>query len=157
MSEAATKRVVSSRSTAETERLGERLGAALSGGEFIGLVGDLGAGKTAFVRGVARGLAVPPQAQVSSPTFAIVNAYAGGRLPLFHADLYRVQDAEELYDAGFYDLLGGDRVLLVEWLDRVPDVAPTDRLIITIEKLARGRRLHFDAKGAASALLEAFA
>lgn len=142
-------------SAEETEALGEAIGKALRGGEFVGLVGDLGAGKTAFVRGVARGAGVPPEARVSSPTFALVNEYAGGRVRLCHADLYRVRDAEELYDAGFYDLVGSDAALFVEWLDQVREVAPADRLIVQIAKTPHGRALTFDAMGTASERLVA--
>lgn len=145
-----------SASVEETEAVGERLGAALADGDFVGLIGDLGAGKTAFVRGVARGVGVPAEARVSSPTFAIVNAYGGGRIALHHADLYRLRDAEELYDAGFYDLVGGPGALVVEWLDKVPRFAPADRLELAITKTPEGRRLQFVATGArAGALLRA--
>lgn len=133
----------------ETMALGEKLGAALQGHEFVGLIGDLGAGKTAFVRGVSKGAGVPEGSRVSSPTFALVNEYAGGRVRLMHADLYRVRDAEELFDAGFYDLIGSG-ALLVEWLDRVPNVAPRDWLELRIEKMKTGRRLTWKAHGSAS-------
>lgn len=129
-----------SSSPAETEALGERLGRVLQTGDFVGLSGGLGAGKTAFVRGVARGVSVPSDALVSSPTFAIVNAYRGGKVPVFHADLYRVKDAEELYDMGFYDLLG-EGALLVEWIDRVAAVAPEDWLEIRLSREGEGRAL----------------
>lgn len=139
--------IVVSRSTEETEALGEKLGSLLDAGDFVGLRGDLGAGKTAFVRGVARGAGVPREAQVSSPTFAIVNTYAGGRLPLLHADLYRVKDADELYAAGFYDLFEGEAALLVEWIDRVPEVVPQDWLEFSFEHVAEGRRIVVTAHG----------
>lgn len=146
------------RSVEETEALGARLGALLMGGEFVGLEGDLGAGKTAFVRGVARGLGVPADSQVSSPTFAIVNTYHGGRIALFHADLYRIRDAEELYDAGFYDLFGDTSALVVEWIDRVPEFAPADALSLVIRKQGSVRTISATAQGAVSvALLEAWA
>ena len=136
-------RELTSNSVEETERLGERLGSMLLPGDFVGLSGDLGAGKTAFSRGVARGAGIPKEALVSSPTFTIVNAYHGGRLPVFHADLYRVDDAEELYDAGFYDLMESGRAMLVEWIDRVPEVARPvplweDRNKVSAEAAARG-------------------
>ncbi len=142
--------VVRTSTVDETEALGEKLGRALAGGEFIALAGPLGAGKTAFVRGVARGLDVPREAQVSSPTFALVNAYAGGRLPLFHADLYRVIDAEELYDAGFYDLPDPRGVVCVEWIDRVPAVAPAEHLAVDLRRVSTGREVVFTASGAAA-------
>ena len=99
----------------QTHALGVRLGALLAPGDFVGLVGQLGAGKTHFVRGVAEGAGVAP-GEVSSPTFAIVHPYQG-RFPLHHADLYRLKDEDELYATGFFDLLGPDSAMLVEWLE----------------------------------------
>jgi tRNA threonylcarbamoyladenosine biosynthesis protein TsaE len=143
-------------SVAETEALGRRVGEQLAPGAFVGLTGDLGAGKTAFVRGVALGAGVPPGALVSSPTFAIVNAYAGGRLPVHHADLYRLRDAEELYDAGFYDLAESGGAMLVEWIDRVPQAVPDDWLHVRLRREGTGRRLELEAHGpAAQKLLDA--
>jgi tRNA threonylcarbamoyladenosine biosynthesis protein TsaE len=139
--------VLHSKSTEETERIGEALGRVLQPGDFIGLSGDLGAGKTVLARGIARGAGVPPEALVSSPTFAIVNEYRGGRLPLFHADLYRVKDAEELYEAGFYDLLDSNSALVVEWIDRVSAAAPEDCLEIRITRAHERRRLEFVMRG----------
>ncbi len=133
--------VIVVQSVDETERLGARLGALLRPGDFVGLAGDLGAGKTVFARGVTRGAEVPGEALVSSPTFALVNDYRGGRVPLYHADLYRVKDAEELYDAGFYDLTAGDGAIVVEWIDRVPAAAPEEWLEISIRKISGGREL----------------
>ena len=144
-----------SASVEETEALGAKLGALLQPGDFVGLAGDLGAGKTAFVRGVARGAGIPKDALVSSPTFAIVNAYHGGRVPVFHADLYRVEDAEELYDAGFYDLMESGGAMLVEWIDRVPDVAPESWMEINIRKVPGGRVLAMDAHGQRAAEMAA--
>jgi tRNA threonylcarbamoyladenosine biosynthesis protein TsaE len=134
-------RVINALSVEDTESLGARLGSVLRPGDFVGLSGDLGAGKTVFARGVARGAGVPAEALVASPTFALVNDYRGGRVPLYHADLYRVKDAEELYDAGFYDLTAGDGALVVEWIDRVPSAAPEDWLEIRIRKSPAGREL----------------
>ncbi|MFM2152512.1 MAG: hypothetical protein RL199_947 [Pseudomonadota bacterium] len=143
-------------SVEETERLGRAIGAHLAPGTFLGLAGDLGAGKTALVRGIALGAGVPASALVSSPTFAIVNAYAGGRLPVHHADLYRLRDAEELYDAGFYDLAESGGAMLVEWIDRVPEAVPADWLSVALAKVPGGRRLAFEAHGPETrALLEA--
>ena len=140
----------------ETESLGRVIGDHLAPGDFLGLVGDLGAGKTAIVRGMALGAGVPASALVSSPTYAIVNAYAGGRLPLHHADLYRLRDAEELYEAGFYDLVESGGAMLVEWIDRVPEAVPVDWLSVSIAKVPGGRRFTFVAHGPrAGTLLEA--
>ncbi len=140
--------VVRTSTVSETEAVGHRLGRALEGGELIALTGPLGAGKTALARGIARGLGVPREAQVSSPTFAIVNVYSGGRLPMYHADFYRVTDAEELYDVGFYDLIGSGGVVCVEWIDRIPEVAPEERLAVELRPIPTGREIVFTAVGA---------
>ena len=102
-----------SNSEAETEALGEELSRRLKAGDVIAYSGDLGAGKTAFTRGLARGLGVTER--VTSPTFTIVNEYLGGRLPLFHFDLYRLGSAEELFDIGWEDYLARGGVCAVEW------------------------------------------
>ena len=106
-------------SAAETEALGERLAARLTGGEVIAYTGDLGAGKTAFTRGLARGLGITDR--VTSPTFTIVNEYEGGRLPLFHFDMYRLSSSDELYDIGWEDYLARGGVCAVEWSEKVAD------------------------------------
>ena len=100
----------------ETERLGEMLAAGLEPGAVVAFTGDLGAGKTAFTRGLARGLGITQR--VTSPTFAIVNEYTGGRLPLFHFDLYRLDSAEELFDIGWDEYLDRGGVCAVEWSER---------------------------------------
>ncbi len=126
------------RSPEETHALGVRLGLLIRAGDFVGLSGDLGAGKTHFVRGVAQGAGVG-SGEVSSPTFAIVLPYCG-RITVYHADLYRLRDADELYATGFHDLVGEDGALLVEWIDQVPDAAPKDALMIRIEPLEETER-----------------
>ncbi len=119
------------RSARATHELGVRLGEALRPGDVVALVGELGAGKTQLVRGICRGAGVP-DAEVASPTFAIVAAYHG-RLPVHHADLYRVADEDELHATGFGELVGGDGALLVEWADRVPAALPAERLELRLE------------------------
>lgn len=119
------------RSARATFDLGVRLGEALQPGDVVALVGELGAGKTQLVRGIARGAGVP-DVEVASPTFAIVATYRG-RIPVHHADLYRVADEEELYGTGFSDLTGGEGALLVEWADRIPGALPAERLEIKLE------------------------
>ena len=123
------------RSAGATRSLGERLGRLLSDGDVVALVGELGAGKTQFVRGLCRGAGVP-DAEVSSPTFAIVATYRG-RLQVNHADLYRIGDDDELYATGFHDLVGGPGVTVVEWADRVPGALPGERLEIRLAHDAR--------------------
>lgn len=114
----------------QTLELGAALGKLLVPGDFIGLVGELGVGKTQFARGVAQGAGVPAS-QVASPSFAIIYPYAG-RIPIYHADFYRLADFEELYGTGFTDLVGGDGAVLVEWLDRIPRAAPSELLLLTL-------------------------
>jgi tRNA threonylcarbamoyladenosine biosynthesis protein TsaE len=121
---------LSTRSARATAALGARLGRALRPGDVVALSGDLGAGKTQLVRGLCRGAGVPRE-QVSSPTFAIVATYAG-RLPVHHADLYRIGDEDELHATGFDDLLCGPGAVVVEWADRVPGALPAERLEIAL-------------------------
>jgi tRNA threonylcarbamoyladenosine biosynthesis protein TsaE len=122
---------LTTRSARQTFTLGLRLGEALAPGDVVALVGELGAGKTQLVRGACEGAGVP-QREVASPTFAIVGTY-GGRLPVHHADLYRVADEDELHATGFFDLLGGAGATLVEWADRIPGALPDERLEIRLE------------------------
>ena len=123
----------------ETEALGEALGHAAQGGELIGLVGDLGAGKTCFVRGLARGLRIDP-GRVHSPSFTTVTEYPGGRLPLTHVDLYRLESplADELW---LRDALYGDGVAAVEWFERIAPGAGDDALVVTLRYAGPERRV----------------
>jgi len=105
-----------SHSPAETEALGETWGRAARSGLVIGLSGELGAGKTQLVKGLARGLGIT--ARVHSPTFTLVNEYGGGRLPLFHLDLYRLETPEQILAAGLEDYLQPDGVAVIEWAER---------------------------------------
>ena len=121
-----------SNSAQETEALGERLAARLQPGDVIAYTGDLGAGKTAFTRGLARGLGVADR--VTSPTFTIVNEYEGGRLPLFHFDLYRMDSPEELFDIGWEDYLARGGVCAVEWSENVADALERDTVRVDIRR-----------------------
>ena len=114
----------------QTEQLGERFAAVLRAGDMVAMRGGLGAGKTAFTRGVARGLGYT--CPVSSPTFAIVNEYRGGRLELAHFDVYRIADENELYGTGFYDYLDGGFVIFMEWSENVPFAIEDDAIILSI-------------------------
>ena len=108
-----------SQSTGETEEIGARLAVRLNPGAVLAFTGDLGAGKTAFIRGLARGLGI--MERVTSPTFTIVNEYEGGRLPLFHFDMYRLGSSDELFDIGWEDYLARGGVCAVEWSEIVAD------------------------------------
>lgn len=126
----------------ETEQLGERLAKAVSGGAVIAMYGDLGAGKTAFVRGMARGMGLT--CRVSSPTFTIVNEYLGER-ELIHFDMYRLSGAEELFDIGWEDYISRGAVCVVEWSENVQDAFFGDEIKVTIDKLSdTGRRIRIE-------------
>jgi tRNA threonylcarbamoyladenosine biosynthesis protein TsaE len=130
--------IVDSTSEQETIEAGRALAERLSQGDVLLLYGDLGAGKTAFVRGLARGLGAPDD-EVSSPTFTLVQEYRGGRLTLFHADLYRLTAAEAA-DLGLHDI-GEDGVLAIEWADRLAG-PPSPTITVRIDTLdANGRRI----------------
>ena len=116
----------------ETEALGEKLAKLLRPGTVLAYLGDLGAGKTAFTRGLARGLGC--RETVTSPTYTIVNEYLGGRLPLFHFDMYRLTSSDDLWDIGWEDYLDRQGVCAVEWSENVPE-AMAGALTVRIEKL----------------------
>ncbi len=123
--------IYTTNSPEETETLGAALGKILTPGTILAYRGDLGAGKTAFTRGLARGLGCTEL--VTSPTYTIVNEYLGGRLPLFHFDMYRLRSAEDLWDIGWDDYLDRGGICAVEWSENVAE-AMEDAVIITIEK-----------------------
>ena len=106
-----------SHSPEDTEDIGARLAEQLEPGAVVAFTGDLGAGKTAFTRGLARGLGIPDR--ITSPTFTIVNEYEGGRLPLFHFDMYRLGSADELFDIGWEDYLARGGICAVEWSENI--------------------------------------
>ncbi len=121
--------VHSSDSVAQTEEIAAALAGRLRGGECLALHGDLGAGKTQFVRGLVGGLGGDPRA-VSSPTFVLLNVYGGGRLTVYHLDAYRVHGADDFEAIGFDELLEqDDAVVVVEWADRVRELLPPDRTL----------------------------
>ena len=119
-------------SVEQTQQLGQRLGQRLQAGAVVAYTGDLGAGKTAFTRGVAQGLGI--EMQVTSPTFTIVNEYEGGRLPLFHFDMYRLGSSDELFDIGWEDYLARGGVCAVEWSEIVDDALDGDCIRVDIRR-----------------------
>ncbi len=124
---------------AATERAGRALAALCQPGDVIGLCGDLGAGKTALVQGVAAGLGAPA---ATSPTFTIVNEYRGGRVPVIHADLYRIERDRDVDELGLDEMIRrGDAVVFIEWADRFPQVLPPDHVIVTLDAPAAGGRV----------------
>ena len=121
-----------SHSQLETEEIGQKLAEKLPGGSVVAMYGDLGAGKTAFVRGMAKGMGL--SCRVSSPTFTIVNEYLGER-ELIHFDMYRLSSADELFDIGWEDYLSRNAVCAVEWSENVQDAFFGDEVVVRIEKL----------------------
>ena len=134
-------------SAAETEALGCRLGCALAPGTVIAYRGGLGMGKTAFTRGLARGLEC--RDRVTSPTFTIVNEYEGGRLPLFHFDMYRLGSADELFDIGWEDYLARGGVCAVEWSENVSDALEEGCLRVDIRRGERDDQRRITIEGGA--------
>lgn len=146
---------ITTRSPQETAALAERLGAAAEAGTALCLVGDLGAGKTLFTQGFAKGLGVT--SEVTSPTFALMNQYMG-RLPVTHFDLYRLEREEELDEIGFYEFSEDERgVVLIEWADKFPDALPEPHIRLEIERGEKEdeRRLTFFTTKEDSALWRA--
>ena len=121
-----------SHSPEETEDIGARLAEQLGPGAVVAFTGDLGAGKTAFTRGLARGLGIPDR--VTSPTFTIVNEYEGGRLPLFHFDMYRLGSADELFDIGWEDYLARGGVCAVEWSENIAEALEPGTVRVDIRR-----------------------
>jgi len=123
----------------ETEALGAQLAQTLAPGAVIAFTGDLGAGKTAFTRGLARGLGITER--ITSPTFTIVNEYESGRLPLFHFDLYRLGSSDELFDIGWEDYLSRGGVCAVEWSENVADALDSSCIRVDIRRSGADRRI----------------
>ena len=123
----------------ETQALGKKLAESLRPGDVIAYFGDLGAGKTAFTRGIAEGLGVSEQ--VTSPTYTIVNEYLSGRLPLFHFDMYRLGSSDELFDIGWEDYLARGGVCAVEWSENVEGAFYGDEIKVIFEKTGENSRL----------------
>lgn len=124
--------VIETRSPEETFRLGRKLGEAAVPGQVFTLTGDMGTGKTVFTQGFARGLGI--EEPVNSPTFTIVQVYDEGRAPLYHFDVYRIGDVEEMEEVGFEDYVMGDGVSLIEWAELIREILPEKRTAVRIEK-----------------------
>ena len=129
----------------DTQRLGHLLGQAAEEGDVLALDGPLGAGKTSLTQGLAAGLGVP--GRVLSPTFAMVMVHEGGRLPLVHADLYRVGDPSELEELGWEEHVVGGGVVAVEWAGRLPGALPADHLAVRLDGLGDSRSVVLEARG----------
>ena len=122
-----------SNSVQETEKIAYDLAQKLTPGTVLFMRGDLGAGKTAFVRGLADGLGISPDL-VSSPTYTLVKEYNGGRVPLVHFDMYRIETLDDLYSIGFFDYLDGKNILAIEWSENIEEYIDIPVLYVTIKK-----------------------
>ena len=129
----------STKSPEETARLGAELAAVLKAGDVVALVGELGSGKTCFVRGLADGLGA--KGSVKSPSYTIVNVYEGSALTLYHVDLYRIASTDEFYGAGIDELLNSGGVSVIEWADRVPALLEDCTVIVRFSHAGEGERL----------------
>lgn len=134
---------VVSKSVADTEKLGERLASVLQGTEEIALFGDLGAGKTAFTRGICKGLGIIDE--VSSPTFALVNAY-NGKFAVYHFDMYRITSVDDLFAIGFYDYIG-NAILIIEWSENIASELEKSAIRIRILKTEDENERIFEIEG----------
>lgn len=147
--------VIETNSEQETYELGIKLASYLKAGQVITLNGDLGAGKTAFAKGIATGLGITEA--VTSPTFTLVQEYNSGRFPLYHFDVYRLNDWWQLEDVGYEEYFFGEGICLVEWAERIQPLLPEDHLAVFIDRCSLEnhdcRRIEFSAKGRASGQL----
>lgn len=123
-----------------TRAFAQRLGALLGAGDVVCLIGDLGAGKTTWTQGLALGLGLPPEEPVNSPTFTLIAEHWGGRVPLYHFDVYRLPDSSGLYELAFDEYLDAGGVVVIEWADRIADALPPDRLEIRLSAQGESER-----------------
>jgi len=128
-----------SNSPKETEAIAENFASTLKGGEVIAFRGGLGMGKTCFVRGLAKGLGF--NGYVTSPTFALVNEYLGGRLDLYHFDMYRIESWEDLYSIGYFDYLASGGILAVEWSENIEQALEGDTIFVDIITTGEDKRI----------------
>lgn len=126
------KKLLHIASEKETERIGEAIGRAAEPGTVVALIGDLGTGKTTLTKSIARGLGVTET--VTSPTFNIIREYKSGRIPLYHFDVYRIGDPDEMFELGYEEYFYGDGICVVEWADIIEELLPEDAVIIRIER-----------------------
>ncbi len=127
-----------SSSVTETEDFAENFAKKITKGVVIAMKGDLGAGKTCFTRGFAKGMGY--YGEVNSPTFSIVNEYLGGRLPVYHFDMYRISGWEDLYTTGYFEYMESGAVLIIEWSENIESALPDDVITITIENCGDSKR-----------------
>jgi tRNA threonylcarbamoyladenosine biosynthesis protein TsaE len=134
---------VISKSPEETLKVGELIGEILEPGDIVALIGELGSGKTCLTQGIARGLRVPDQLRVTSPTFTLINEYPG-RIPLIHLDTYRLAGSQDLADMGYEEYFFGNNVVVIEWAEKIQDILPDKTIIIKLEYMDESsRRIDF--------------
>ena len=139
--------VIKSYSEDETVSWGKILGGLLKAGDIVGLIGDLGAGKTCFVKGVADGLGIPEDQYIASPTFTLINEYRG-RVTLYHFDLYRIQNEKEIVGLGYEEYLFGNGLVIIEWAEKMLRFLPEEHLLIEIERVNdKTRNFIFTGRG----------
>jgi len=147
LEQASFKFQVSTFSPEETQIIGRKIGEFIKSATVIALTGDLGTGKTVFVQGLARGLAVPDGYYITSPSYTLINEYPG-RLPLYHVDLYRIGNMDDIEDIGLLDILDGDKVVAIEWADRMKENLPFDHVAINFEfNDTESRKIAFTSYG----------
>ena len=130
----------------ETEQLGVKIGRAAKPGMVVALIGDLGTGKTTLTKSIAKGLGVTET--VTSPTFNIIREYKSGRIPLYHFDVYRIADPEEMFELGYEEYFYGDGICVVEWADIIEELLPEDACIIRIDRGASEEEREYTIEGA---------
>ena len=139
--------IIETKSAKETIELGNRIGKLLQAGDVIALIGKLGNGKTTLTQGLARGLGIKKRNYVTSPSFTLVKEYKG-RLPIYHIDLYRIDNLQEVYDLGYEEYFYGEGVTIIEWAEKIRRLLPEEVLIINLETVdENGRRIEFVPKG----------
>ena len=123
-------RIINITNEQDTERFGEELGRSAEPGRVIALIGDLGTGKTTLTKSIARGLGVTDT--ITSPTFNIIKQYDSGRIPLYHFDVYRIADVDEMFELGYEEYFYGNGICVIEWADLIEDILPEDAMVIRI-------------------------
>jgi tRNA threonylcarbamoyladenosine biosynthesis protein TsaE len=138
---------ITTHSVKETQKLGEKIGVCLGTKIVLALIGDLGSGKTSFVQGLAKGLEVPNEYYITSPSYTMINEYPG-RQPLFHVDLYRLEDPMDVEDIGLYDIFGDNYVAAIEWADKIRREHLPDHVVLTFKISGdQSREIHMSAYG----------
>jgi tRNA threonylcarbamoyladenosine biosynthesis protein TsaE len=133
------KAVIQTKSASQTIRLGKRIGGLLQPGDVVALVGELGAGKTQFIKGLAEGAGVGKPTYISSPSFTLINEYPG-RVPFYHVDLFRLEQEKDAEELGLDDYFQGDGISAIEWADKIPSLLPKDMLLIHIAYTGKNSR-----------------